>query len=178
MCTPSLAAFKPGCMDISGVRNLYAISKTAREAASITYTVASGVITITGTGGSAYMISPVQNSFSVTNPVTASGDANSLFYEQTINGIMHSVAATSTYLAEEINKSRTEWLVEFTDGTYRFFGTDTNGMQANGGDGLASGQAAGDAKGITLSLSGQSTYIAPSLADFADFQAAFTIESA
>ena len=175
MCDITLAAWQPGCMDISGIRNLYAINKTDRETASITYTVASGLITISGTGGTAFLIEPVQNSFSVTNPVTASGDSNSLFYEQTINGTLHSSSAATNYLVQEINKGRTEWLVEYTDGSYRFFGTDTNGMQANGGDGGASGQAAGDPKGATLSLSGQSTYNAPVLAHFSTFTTAFSV---
>ena len=162
-------------MDISGIRNLYVISKESRIEVGISYAISNGAVTITGAGGTSYLLKPVQNSFSVTNPVTASGDSNSLFYEQTISGILHNSSAATNYLVEEINKGRTEWLVEYTDGTYRLFGTDTNGMQANGGDGGASGQAAADPKGATLSLSGQSTYIAPVLENFEDFSNAFTI---
>lgn len=175
MCELTLSAWAKGCMDIAGVKALYVVDKPARIAASITYAVANGAITITGTGGAAYKLEPVQNSFAVTNPTNASGDSNSLFYEQTITGSMHANNAATNTLLENINKGRTEWLVEFEDGTYRFFGTNDRGMQANGGDGFASGQASGDAKAANVSLTCQSTYIAPVLESFTSFTDAFTV---
>ena len=173
MCTLTLANWAVGCKSIGGVTALYVIDKADRISNSITYAIANSVLTITGTGGTYYKIDPTQNSFSISNPTNASGDANSLFYLQSIAGMMHGNTAAGTALVEQINKGRTEWLVEFADGTYRMMGTDTAGMEADGGDGLASGQAAGDAKGSTLSLSCQSTYIAPTVA-FDSFTAAFT----
>ena len=175
MCTLNLAAWAKGCQDISGVRYLYAIDKSARIAADITYSVTGNAITIAGTGAEAYKLEPVQNSVSITNAVNSSPDSNSLFYLQALSAILHGNSAALGTLVENINKGRTEWLVELADGTYRMLGTDTNGLQTDGGDGFASGLAAGDAKAATLSLSGQSTYIAPVLADFTSFTDAFTV---
>jgi hypothetical protein len=175
MCTLTLGAWAKGCQDISGVRFLYAIDKSARITDEITYTVTAGAITITGTGGTAYKLEPVQNSVSITNPTNSAPDSNSLFYLQSLSAVLHGNSAALAALVENINKGRTEWLIELTDGTYRMMGTDTNGLQADGGDGFASGLAAGDAKAATISLSGQSTYIAPVLASFDSFTNAFTV---
>ena len=174
MCTLTLSAQKAGCKDISGIEKLYVIDKSARETSGVTYSVAEGTVTIGGTGGTAYAIEPKQNSFSVTNPTNASADNNSVFYQQTISGMIHGDSAALTALTQNINKGVTEWVVIYTNGTYRLFGSDSAGMQADGGDGGASGQAAGDAKGITLSLSGQSSYIAP-IVDKVEFETAFTL---
>ncbi len=178
MCEITLTALKAGCKDISGISKLYFIDKAARIDAGITYTVVDGEISIAGTDGAAFVLEPKQNSFSVTNPTNASADNNSLFYLQTISGMVHGNSAPQKALIQNINKGVTEVLVAYTNGTYEFFGTDIAGMQADGGDGQASGQAAGDAKGATLSLTGQSTYIAPVVSSFADFTDAFTVTEA
>lgn len=175
MCSTILSAIKAGCKDISGIDKLYIIDKSARETAGVSYSVTSGAITITGTGAAAYEVIPKQNSFAVTNPTNASADNNSIFYLQTLTGMIHGNSAAQKALVENINKGVTEILVSYTNGTYEFFGTDTAGLQADGGDGQASGQAAGDAKGSTLSLSGQSSYIAPTLTTFSDFTDAFNV---
>lgn len=175
MCELTFTAQKRGCQDISGVNSLLVVDKFARIVAGVTYAVVDGALTITGTGATAYRINPVQNTFSVTNPTNAAPDSNSLFYLQSLAGVFNGNSAAVNSLIENINKGRTEWLIEFTDGTYRMMGTDTNGLQADGGDGFASGQGAGDAKGATLSLSGQSTYIAPTLASYTSFTDAFTV---
>tara|TARA_R100000951_G_scaffold110853_3_gene109208 strand:+ start:3019 stop:3555 length:537 start_codon:yes stop_codon:yes gene_type:complete len=178
MCTTTLTALKAGCKDISGISKLYFIDKAARIAAGIAYTIVDGDITIVGTDGAAFEVIPKQNSFSVTNPTNASADNNSLFYLQTISGMVHGNSSAQKALIQNINKGVTEVLVEYTNGTHEFFGTDVSGMQADGGDGQASGQAAGDAKGATLSLTGQSSYIAPNLADITSFKSAFTVTEA
>lgn len=175
MCNLTLSAFEAGCLDISGIESLYFVSKKARETAGISYAISEGVLTITGTGGNAYLVKPVQNSFAVTNPVTASPDANSLFYTQTMTGTLHGNSAALKTLVQNINKGRTECLVKYTNGNLEMFGTDVAGLQATGGDGQASGQAAGDPKGATINLSGQSTYIAPNVATFEMFENAFSI---
>ena len=176
MCTLTLSTFKKGCMDIGGIEKLWVVDKSTLPA-DLVLAVANGAVTITpgATNASAYVIDPVQNSFAVTNPTNAAPESNSLFYEQTITGILHENDAATTALVENINKGRTLWLVKSRNGVYRMFGTDVNGMQANGGDGFTSGQANGDPQGVNVSLISQSTYVAPVLEDFATFEDAFDI---
>lgn len=176
MCTLSLGAWAKGCMTIGGIEKAYVIDKSSKPA-DLTYAVSGNTITITAgaSTATAYEIDPVQNSLALTNPVTADPNANSVFYTQTLTGILNDNAAGIVNTIQEVNKGRTEWLLKFRDGTYRMIGTDVNGMQANGGDGFASGQAAGDAQGTTISLVSESSYVAPVLEDFATFEAAFDI---
>lgn len=176
MCELTLAAWQPNCPDISGIRNLYVISKAARITAGISYAVLNGAITITGTGGAAFKLEPKQNTFTASNAEGGDVNANSLFYTQTLNGVLHGSSAAKKSLVQEINKGVTEWLVEYADGTFEFYGTDTMGMQSDrSGDGQNSGTAAADAKGSTINLISESAYIAPTLATFSEFEAAFTV---
>lgn len=174
MCELTLSAYTRGCATPSGVAKAYLVDKTDRINQSITYTITSGAVAIAGTGGSAYTITPVQNSITFTQPPTADSNSNSYFWTQTLELKLDNITAASNVLNEELIKGRVEVLLEMVNGTYLLVGTDANGLQITGGDGGATGVARGDAKGSTLSFTCESQNVAP-IAVFSEFSAAFTI---
>ena len=173
-CTPTLAAFSPGCNNVSGIKQLYIIDKAAREDAGITISVTNGAGTIAGTGASAYLWKPLQNNFSLTQPVTQSNNDGTSYVTQTLTGVLHGYSAALVYLMGELRKGRNEAVCELRDGTFVYVGLDYPGLQISGGDGGASGQAIGDPKGATVELTCESASEAPTIT-FSEFEAAFTI---
>lgn len=175
MCELTLSAEKVGCKTAGGIESFYLVDKRARVDASIAYSVTAGAVTITGTGASAYHFIPNQNSFGFTQPTTSENDSNSFYFTQTLEGVLHGYSAAKVALIEEMAKGRMEVLIKMVNGTYVMAGIEDVGLQISGGDGGATGQAIGDANGMTITMSGQSTTLAPILADYAEFSTAFTV---
>lgn len=177
MCEITLTAQKAGCKTVGGVTKLYFIDKQARVAAGVTYAVATGAVTIAGTGGNAYEIVPRENNVTITQPITDDNTQGTSFVTQTIEMNLHGYTASQVALIDEVRKGRLEILAEFDNGIYALYGIDTNGLQSNGGDAGFTGTAKGDALGQTYTFACESQDTAP-IADFTEFQAAFTITTA
>lgn len=176
MCTLSLSAYKRGCKTVGGVEKIYLIDKSAREDSSVTLAVASGAITIGGTGGAAYELFPTQNISTFTQPATDDNNAGTSYVTQTLEFTLHGYSAALVALSEEIRKGRMEALVKMKNGTYMYAGFESNGLQSSGGDHGFTGTSIGDQNGFTFTLTGESTTSAPT-ATFSEFSAAFTITS-
>ena len=175
MCELTFSAEKVGCKTAGGIKSFYLIDKVNRVDASVAYSVTAGALTITGTGADAYHFIPNQNSFGFTQPTTSENDSNSFFFTQTLEGVLHGYNAAKVALVEQMAKGRMEVLIEMVNGTLVMAGIEDVGLQISGGDGGATGQAIGDANGMTVTLSGQSTTLAPTLALLSDFTTAFTV---
>jgi len=177
MCTLTLSTYKRGCKTVGGVDRIYLIDKSARENSSVTLSVASGAVTIGGTGGAAFELIPTQNISSFTQPRTDDNNANTTFVTQTLEFTLHGMSAALVALAEEIGKGRLEALVKMKSGTYLYAGLEDNGLQSNGGDSGFTGTAVGDQVGFTFTLTCESERSAPT-ATYSEFETAFTIETA
>ena len=178
MCTLSLSAYKRGCKGVGGIEKIWLIDKSARIAASVTYAVASGALTITGTGAAAFEIEPDQNSWSFTQPATDDNNAGTTYVTQTLAGNLRGYSAALVDLSDSIRKGRLEALILDKNGVYIMAGIEANGLQSGGGDLGNTGAAIGDTYGFSFSLTCESTTSAPTLADFTTFESAFTIEKA
>lgn len=175
MCELTLSADKVGCKTAGGIASFYVVDKFNTATNSITYSVTAGALTITGTGGTAFHFIPNQNSFTFTQPTTSENDNNSFFFTQTLEGMLHGYSAAKVALVEQLAKGRLEVLIVMLDGTMVMAGIEAVGLQLSGGDGGATGQAIGDANGMTITLSGQSQTLAPTLASLTGFTDAFTV---
>lgn len=175
MCELTLSAYKSVCKVSAGITDLWIVDKVDRENNSITYSVTSGALTITGTGGTAYHLIPRENNTTFTQPRSDDNTAGSTFVTQTLNFTLHGSTAALAALNDQIAKGRLEVLMKFTSGVYVMAGIEADGLQSNGGDAGFSGTAKGDAMGQTYNLTCESTTTAPLLADFSDFTDAFTV---
>lgn len=174
MCTLTLAAFTRGCNSQGGVELFYIIDKSAREASSVTLSVASGAMTIGGTGGAAFTIKPIQNNTTFTHPVTADPNTGTFSCLQTLEVNLHNYTAALVDLWGQIAKGRLEAVVKMKNGTYFYAGYEDNGLQLSGGDAGFTGTGINDPQGQTWSLTCESTAPAPTVT-FSEFDAAFTI---
>lgn len=176
-CTPVLSAYKRGCKTIAGITDLWLIAKDTREAVTdLVLTVTDGALSITPgvTQPNAYHIQPRQNSFNFTQPRTDDNNAGTTFVTQTLTGMLHGYSASLVHLANELAKGRVEALIKLKNGTYIYAGLEASGLESGGGD-AASGQATGDAAGITITLTSDSEKLAPVLTTFSEFTTAFTV---
>lgn len=175
MCELTLSAYKSICKVAGGITDLWVVDKTDRENQSITYSVASGALTITGTGGTAFHWIPRENNATFTQPRTDENTAGSTFVTQTLEVTLNGYTAALAALADQIAKGRVEVLIKFVSGTYVMAGIEQDGLQSNGGDAGFTGTAKGDAQGQTYTLTCESTTSAPVLASFDSFTTAFTV---
>lgn len=175
-CTLTLSTYLRGCKSVGGVEKIYIIDKQAREASSVTLAVASGAVTIGGTGGTAYELYPTQNVSTFTQPLTGDSNAATTYVTQTLEFTLHGYTAALVTLAEEINKGRLEAVVLLKDGTYLYAGLEANGLQNTGGDSGFTGTAIGDPVGFTFSLTCESKLPAP-IVTYSEFETAFTVNT-
>ena len=173
-CSITLTAFDKGCNSNGGVELFYLIDKAAREASSVTLSVSAGALTIGGTGGAAFTYKPIQNNTTFTQPITAAPDSGTFSFVQTLESNFHNYSAALVNLWEQFAKGRFEALLKMRNGTYVYAGIEFNGLQLSGGDAGFTGTTINDPNGHTLTFTCESTAVAP-VADFAEFQAAFTI---
>lgn len=176
-CTITLSAYKRGCKTVSGISDLWLIDKSARTAVTdlvLTETDGSLAITSGTTQVDAYHIMPRQNAFNFTQPETSDNDAGTTFRTQTLTGMLHGYSAELVHLANELAKGRVEALIKLKNGTYIYAGLSASGLESGGGD-AATGQASGDAAGLTITLTSESERLAPVLTDFSEFTTAFTV---
>lgn len=174
MCTITLTAQQSGCKIVGGAYSLYLIDKAARLASSVDYAITDGAVEITGNGAAAYRIIPRENNITINQAASDENTNGTSFVTQTIEINMSGYSAAKVALFDQLRRGRLEILAEYLNGEYVLFGTDSYGMQSNGGDGGFSGTAKGDAMGQTYSFSCESRETAP-LVTFSEFQAAFTI---
>lgn len=174
MCTLTLTAFDKGCNSNGGVELFYLIDKSAREASAVTLSTTAGALTIGGTGGTAYTYKPIQNNTTFTQPITATPDSGTYSYLQTLESTFHNYSAALVELVQQISKGRLEAVVKMRNGTYFYAGIDFTGLQLSGGDGGFTGTGINDPNGHTISLTCESTTLAPTVT-FSEFETAFTI---
>lgn len=172
----ALSAYKRGDKIRGGIVKAFLIDKDDRISNSVTLSVASGALTIAGTGGTAYEIVPAQNNWKYSEPVSDDNDANSTMVTQTLEGYMHGLLAGLTDMSKTIRQKRTEWLLQTQSGKYIYIGIDDQGMQSNGGTYSDTGQAANDPQGYQFTLTCESQDSAP-IAVYSEFEAAFTIDT-
>lgn len=169
MCELTLSAYRRGCKSVGGISDIYLVDKKARVDAAITYAVAAGAVTITGTGGASYHIIPDQNNWSFTQPATDDNNAGTTYVTQTLTGNLRGYTAALVALSDEIRKGRLECLVVMNDGTLILAGIEDNGLQSGGGDLGNTGAAIGDTNGFNFTLTCESQSSAPTLAAIASF---------
>lgn len=176
----TLSAYKSVNKVAGGIRNLYLLDKSAREASDVVYTVEAGVLAITeaADGVSAYKIEPRHENCTFTQPSSNDNVQGSTSYIQTLEFSLHDYSGALAVLHEQISKGRIEVLIEYVSGKLVYAGLESNGMQMSGGDGGFSGTTYEDGLGQTYTLECKSTTTAPVLAALSEFTTAFTIVEA
>ena len=173
MCTLTLSASKPGCATPSGIDSIYLIDRSARQAASVTISVAAGVMTFTGTSAAAYHIIPIFNTTNITNPITSEATSNAFKFDRTLEFKIDNYSASTVVLLDNIIKGKTEVLIKWVNGLYTYMG-EQRGLSVTGGDAGTAGLNLNDPKGSTLTLSEEATSPMNTV-DFTSFSAAFDI---
>lgn len=184
-CTVTLSGHKIPCPRVSGLLELYLVDKAALLAAdSYTYAIESGELTITPGSPliAAYKIELTQNSAGLTQPITSDNDARTGYIDQTLEIRLDGISAANSYLASEMMKGTFEAVAVTREGEKIYLGYDNNaptrGLEISGGDGGATGMAAGDANGFSATLTFQSKISAPLLAAGTDISTIFDVTTA
>lgn len=177
MCTVVLSAHTRGCSTPGGIEQIYMIIKSEREVSNVVYTVTNGALTMTGEAGNAYLWKPLQNGFALTQPITQDNNAGSTYITQTLEGVLSGYSAGNSYLIDQLRKGRFEAAIQMRDGSFVYAGLDNTGLQISGGDAGATGKAIGDANGVTINMTCESTEAAPTFS-ISEFNTSFTIVTA
>lgn len=172
----ALSAYKRGAKTLNGVTKVYLIDKAVREASEATYSVSAGAVTIANAGTSVdcYLLMPAQNTITFTQPSESDNNANTYKFTQTLELPLQGYNAAIIDMVQDIQANRYEALVCRTDGTYALAGIEVNGLQAGGSESGSFGVAALDQAGATISLTCESSELAP-IVTYSEFTAAFTL---
>lgn len=170
-CPVVLSGHKKPCKRLSGLFELYLIDKSVRLAVDPAYTFseAAGELTITppAVPVPAYKIELTQNTAQITNPITSDNNSRTGFFTQTLELRLDGISAANSYLASQVLKGTFEALAVTREGEKIYLGYDETavdrGLEVSGGDGSATGQSAGDANGVTLTLTFESKTATPLL---------------
>jgi len=177
VCPITLSSRKAPCPSQGGVPSMLLIDKSARITAGVTAVVASGVVTFADTGGLAFEVIPNQNKTTFSQPITASTDDNTFSFVQTLETFFSGIDPSGSVLIESITKGVMEIAIQQMDGTWLYSGLEVRGMRVTGGDGGNSGAGINDQSGFSLTITGESTTLAPKF-DYANFLTSFTVTAA
>lgn len=177
-CPLTLSAYKRGCATPSGIKSITIIDQNASNISEVVYTLTAGALSFTNAGADveAYKIEPVFNTATVTTAITSDALSNAFKYDRTIEFKLDGYSAALNVLVQNIVKGRTEMLIEWVNGSYTYMGNE-RGLSVTGGDAGTTATNLNDPKGITLTLTEESTQPMP-MVEYANFLTAFNVNVA
>ena len=180
-CSPTnLSAYTRGCKNVGGVKQFWYWLKSQRISQEIEIVNTAGVATIVAGSGKvdAYQITPEQDNWNITQPISDNNTQGTSFITQNLQGNLMGYSPAIAALMDDLRKARYEALVELENGELVFLGLSSRGLQTEGGDAGFSGTTLADPLGVNIILTSQSRESAPVLATFAEFLVDFDVTEA
>lgn len=155
-CTLTLAGRGTGCKDaLGGIKRIY----IGEWSEGIWNAPVAGEIDDASAALTVYTYDMTRGSGSLTQTVTSSIEAGTVFFDQVLSVTFNKLATEDIVEISNITKGRMAVVVQDTNDNYFVVG-NKNGVEVSGGT-VQTGTAAGDQNGFTLELSAQEVSAAP-----------------
>ena len=155
-CTLTLAGRGTGCKDaLGGIKRIF----IGEWSEGIWNAPVAGEIDDASAALTVYTYDMTRGSGSLTQTVTSSIEAGTVFFDQVLSVTFNKLATEDIVEISNITKGRMAVVVQDTNDNYFVVG-NKNGVEVSGGT-VQTGTAAGDQNGFTLELSAQEVSAAP-----------------